>query len=172
MQHQSFTPPVSTVPQLPYASYGRRVASNFIDSPLFWATIITMFGGHVVTTWIVLTVAKAVWFAVMKVSPGRMATKTRVYDLATGQATSIGRLSLRSLAHIADFASFVGWFWPLRDGRKQTFADKIMETVVLRSDKLEAEVVPFVKASDFNIPPFASDSRAEDSDWNHYPSAS
>ncbi|GAA1646463.1 RDD family protein [Catellatospora bangladeshensis] len=47
----------------------------------------------------------------------------------------VGALSafLRDLAHFADTVVFyVGWFFPLWDAKKQTFADKITGTVVLK----------------------------------------
>lgn len=43
------------------------------------------------------------------------------------------RMGVREIAHLADFASlFIGFLWPLWDGRGQTFADKIMGTTVTR----------------------------------------
>ncbi|WP_051967244.1 RDD family protein [Kitasatospora mediocidica] len=42
------------------------------------------------------------------------------------------RAFLRDLAHLLDTLScFVGWFWPLRDAKRQTFADKLASTAVL-----------------------------------------
>jgi uncharacterized RDD family membrane protein YckC len=39
---------------------------------------------------------------------------------------------VRQLVHILDsLACYVGWLWPLWDAKRQTFADKIMSTVVL-----------------------------------------
>ena len=40
---------------------------------------------------------------------------------------------MRCLAHFVDsIACYVGWLWPLWDAKKQTFADKIMGTVVVK----------------------------------------
>ena len=46
----------------------------------------------------------------------------------------IGALNafLRDLVHILDWLTVVGYLWPLWDDKKQTFADKIMNTVVVR----------------------------------------
>lgn len=41
---------------------------------------------------------------------------------------------VRQLAHFLDsIACYVGWLWPLWDSKKQTFADKIMGTVVVNA---------------------------------------
>jgi hypothetical protein len=40
---------------------------------------------------------------------------------------------LRALSHILDsLACYIGWLWPLWDGKKQTFADKVCSTVVVQ----------------------------------------
>lgn len=42
---------------------------------------------------------------------------------------------LRDLGHLLDtLACLLGWFWPLWDHRKQTFADKLAATAVLGGD--------------------------------------
>ncbi|WP_051969769.1 RDD family protein [Kitasatospora azatica] len=44
------------------------------------------------------------------------------------------RAFLRDVAHILDsLPCFLGWFWPLWDRRRQTFADKAASTAVLDS---------------------------------------
>jgi uncharacterized RDD family membrane protein YckC len=50
----------------------------------------------------------------------------------SGQPIGAGLSFVRQLAHFLDsIACYVGWLWPLWDARKQTFADKIMSTVVV-----------------------------------------
>ena len=66
-------------------------------------------------------------------TPGRRVMKITVRREADGgllgAATGIGR----GLLHILDTLPFLlGWFWPLWDSRKQTFADKIVKSVVVR----------------------------------------
>jgi uncharacterized RDD family membrane protein YckC len=39
---------------------------------------------------------------------------------------------LRDLVHTVDGFAYVGYLWPLWDAKRQTFADKIMKTVVVR----------------------------------------
>ena len=39
---------------------------------------------------------------------------------------------LRQLAHVVDsLVCYLGWLWPLWDGRNQTLGDKIVGTVVI-----------------------------------------
>jgi uncharacterized RDD family membrane protein YckC len=41
---------------------------------------------------------------------------------------------LRELAHLLDtFSLLIGWFFPLWDAKRQTFADKVCGTVVVRA---------------------------------------
>jgi len=49
-----------------------------------------------------------------------------------GKAIGAWGLMLRDLAHLLDTAPLlVGWLWPLWDSKKQTFADKIIGSVVV-----------------------------------------
>ena len=49
--------------------------------------------------------------------------------LPPGPGLTLGR----EFAHIADGAAYIGYLWPLWDEKKQTFADKICSTVVVRA---------------------------------------
>jgi uncharacterized RDD family membrane protein YckC len=40
---------------------------------------------------------------------------------------------LRDLVHILDGFAFIGYLWPLWDQKRQTFADKLMRTIVVES---------------------------------------
>jgi uncharacterized RDD family membrane protein YckC len=52
---------------------------------------------------------------------------------ADGQFIGPGMSFVRGLAHVVDsLACYLGWLWPLWDAKKQTFADKIMGTVVVK----------------------------------------
>lgn len=51
----------------------------------------------------------------------------------TGQVVGFGNAFVRQLAHFLDGAAcYVGYFWPLFDEKKQTFADKVCRTLVIR----------------------------------------
>ncbi|WP_151083991.1 RDD family protein [Nocardioides cynanchi] len=50
-----------------------------------------------------------------------------------GRPIGAGMSFLRQLAHILDGICYIGYLWPLWDAKKQTFADKIMSTVVVNA---------------------------------------
>jgi len=64
---------------------------------------------------------------------GKQVTHTRLIDEWTGQPLGTGKAFLRLLAHFLDSAPcYLGWLFPLWDRpKRQTFADKIMHTIVV-----------------------------------------
>jgi uncharacterized RDD family membrane protein YckC len=52
-----------------------------------------------------------------------------------GRPIGGGLSFVRQLAHILDGICYIGYLWPLWDARKQTFADKIMGTVVVNASQ-------------------------------------
>ncbi|MFH7594508.1 RDD family protein [Streptomyces racemochromogenes] len=53
---------------------------------------------------------------------------------ADGRTLGFGMAFVRKLAHILDsLPCHLGWLWPLWDPKKQTFADKVCGTVVIRT---------------------------------------
>ncbi|MGQ0717158.1 MAG: RDD family protein [Pseudonocardiales bacterium] len=63
-------------------------------------------------------------------SVGRRVARTKLVKIETSQPVGFGRALLRQLCHILEF--FIGFLWPLWDDKRQTFADKIVGTVVIR----------------------------------------
>jgi uncharacterized RDD family membrane protein YckC len=53
----------------------------------------------------------------------------------SGQPIGAGKVFVRQLAHILDGFCYIGYLWPLWDAKKQTFADKIMTTIVINQPK-------------------------------------
>ncbi len=66
-------------------------------------------------------------------SLGQRAVNIRLASEATGQPIGWGMAFVRQLCHILDGICCLGYLWPLWDAKKQTFADKIMNTVVVKS---------------------------------------
>ncbi|MEX1094016.1 MAG: RDD family protein [Acidimicrobiia bacterium] len=65
-------------------------------------------------------------------TPGKQAQGIRVVNDA-GELIGSGPGIARKLAHIIDSAvCLIGWFLPLFDAKRQTIADKIMSTYVVR----------------------------------------
>jgi uncharacterized RDD family membrane protein YckC len=63
-------------------------------------------------------------------SIGRQGAGTKLVEMKTGQPIGFGRAVLRQFCHNLEF--FIGYLWPLWDDKRQTFADKIAGTVVIR----------------------------------------
>jgi uncharacterized RDD family membrane protein YckC len=64
-------------------------------------------------------------------SLGKRVLKTKLLAEATGQPIGPLNACLRDICHILDaMAFYIGFLWPLWDDKRQTFADKIMKTVV------------------------------------------
>lgn len=64
---------------------------------------------------------------------GRRATKTWLVRQTTGRPTGPFDAFVRDLLHILDGIGYVGYLWPLWDDERQTLADKIAQTVVVRT---------------------------------------
>jgi uncharacterized RDD family membrane protein YckC len=66
-------------------------------------------------------------------SVGKRLAHVRVVD-AEGSPTGPARSALRTAAHLLDLLpAGLGFLWPIWDERRQTFADKLLGTTVLRS---------------------------------------
>ncbi|MEU6082249.1 RDD family protein [Streptomyces sp. NPDC047108] len=67
-------------------------------------------------------------------TPGKKAMKISVLREADGQPLGFGMAFVRRLCHALDgMACYIGFLWPLWDEKKQTFADKIVKSVAVRS---------------------------------------
>jgi uncharacterized RDD family membrane protein YckC len=66
-------------------------------------------------------------------STGKKQNGTRLVSEATGQPIGSGAAIGRFFLHILDgLPCGLGFLWPLWDAKKQTFADKIMKTIVVK----------------------------------------
>nr|WP_238350628.1 RDD family protein [Kribbella shirazensis] len=64
---------------------------------------------------------------------GKKVLNIKLVGADTGQPIGVGKTILRDITHILDsLACYVGWLWPLWDQKKQTFADKINNTYVVK----------------------------------------
>ncbi len=63
---------------------------------------------------------------------GKTVVGVRLIGEASGQPIGAGMAFVRNLCHILDsLACYLGWFWPIWDSKRQTFADKVLSTVVV-----------------------------------------
>ena len=64
-------------------------------------------------------------------SLGKRVTKIRLIGEETNAPIGPRNAFIRDLVHILDALTLVGYLWPLWDDKRQTFADKIMKTIVV-----------------------------------------
>ncbi|MFG2403485.1 RDD family protein [Streptomyces brevispora] len=65
---------------------------------------------------------------------GKKALGISLLREADGQPLGFGMAFVRYLAHFVDsIACYIGWLWPAWDSKKQTFADKICSTLVVKA---------------------------------------
>ncbi|MEV5481106.1 MULTISPECIES: RDD family protein [Streptomyces] len=65
---------------------------------------------------------------------GKKAMSIRLVREDTGQPLGFGMAFVRRLAHFLDsIACYIGWLWPLWDDKGQTFADKAVGSVVVKT---------------------------------------
>jgi uncharacterized RDD family membrane protein YckC len=66
-------------------------------------------------------------------SLGKKVTNIRLLSESTGQPIGAGMAFVRDIAHLVDaIICYVGFLFPLWDSKRQTLADKIVHTVVVR----------------------------------------
>ena len=64
-------------------------------------------------------------------SLGKRVTKIRLVSELTDAPIGPTNAFVRDLVHILDGMAYVGYLWPLWDDKRQTFADKIVRTIVV-----------------------------------------
>ncbi|MER8184047.1 RDD family protein [Kitasatospora sp. NPDC094015] len=143
-----------------YAGWGSRVVAFLIDHLLIGLipyivvfaaltpSVTTTYSGtgypHTETTGTggyyagILLANVLIWagIAAMKAtgqSIGQKAVSIRMVRESDGQKLSFGAAFGREALHILDGFCCIGYLWPLWDAKKQTFADKIMGTVVVKA---------------------------------------
>ena len=123
----------------PLASWGERVVANLIDYS----------GPAIVASFVQNTVSYALgsllWLAALGwglynaylagqtgQSTGKKQNGLRLLREQDGQVIGGGMGIARFFLHILDAFCLLGFLWPLWDAKKQTFADKILKTVVVK----------------------------------------
>ncbi len=151
-----YQPPIAYPSQQPYASWINRVGSYLIDvlisgipsviAQLFFAGAKrsdgSYGGGRILIAsifWLLslLIVIYNRWILGGRTgqSWGKRVMKTKLIGMRTGQPIGALRAFLRDVCHILDDLCGLfplGYLWPLWDRQRQTFADKIMKTVVVK----------------------------------------
>jgi uncharacterized RDD family membrane protein YckC len=131
--------PAPGVSSVPYANWGQRVGAYLIDVlPIIILDTIgreISFGVYAVFALIGLayTIYNR-WYlgGTTGQSFGKKVLGLRLISEQSGQPIGPLMAFLRDICHILDtVACFVGWLFPLWDAKRQTFADKIVSTVVV-----------------------------------------
>ncbi|GAA1843504.1 RDD family protein [Actinomadura bangladeshensis] len=137
------------------AEWGSRAGGYIIDYLIFAGPVFVLYllGGLLAGTGsggasllavlfyligLALSVAGGLWICYQEGTTGQSIGKRqmgiRLVSAQTGQPIGFGMAFVRKFAHIADsFLCYIGFLWPLWDDRKQTFADKICNTIVVRA---------------------------------------
>ena len=124
---------------VPYANWGQRAGGYLIDAvPV---AILAWIGVSISLTVYLLFVLVGLvytgynrWYlgGTTGQSYGKRALKLRLISEQTGQPIGPLMAFVRDICHILDtLACYVGWLFPLWDAKRQTFADKILNTIVI-----------------------------------------
>lgn len=122
-----------------YASWGQRVLSALIDyfAPFIVAQIIYYISKPLGVILFLVALGWALYQAYLGGQTGQSYGKKtigiRLLSEKTGQPIGGGLGIGRYFVHIVDgIPCYLGYLWPLWDSKRQTFADKILTTVVVK----------------------------------------
>ena len=142
-------PPQPASPRPDYASWGSRVGSALVDG-LIPAVVASLglvglaFSGEpgivlgIALAFSVAAFVLALWNSCYRQgrtgqSLGKQLMSTRLVRARDGGTLGFWATLARQLAHVLDSAPlYLGYLWPLWDERRQTFADKVCDTVVVK----------------------------------------
>jgi uncharacterized RDD family membrane protein YckC len=130
-----------------YASWGTRVAATLIDSLLQIVPVIALIilgvamgnaaGGILIVLGYLASFGIYIWNIVFRQgntgqTVGKQWLSVKLIRESDGPVVGPGMSFVRNLAHILDqLPCYLGYFWPLWDAKRQTFADKVCSTVVI-----------------------------------------
>lgn len=131
--------------QPPYANWGQRFLGLLVDMLVFAVPYIIAAVGAANQTWALAVIGYlavigiAIWMLIMEgrtgQTIGKKAVGIRLVREIDGQPLGVGMAFVRRLAHFLDsIACYIGWLWPAWDAKRQTFADKVCSSIVIRSN--------------------------------------
>jgi uncharacterized RDD family membrane protein YckC len=130
-----------------YGSWIERVGASIVDSlvtvPGYLVALIGVavgggFGVLLVIVGYLGALAIAIWNRWIRMgntgqSIGKQVLNLKLIREADGQPMGAGMAFVRDLAHILDgIPCAIGYLWPLWDNKRQTFADKLCSSVVVK----------------------------------------
>ena len=141
---QQYGQPGYGAPTGALAEWPIRVGGSLIDSAIVMVPYLLglalgrALGNIFLLLFALVALGLAIWNVVIRQGAtgqtiGKTVVKIKLVDAATGQPVGPGKAFLRQVTHILDGAAcYVGYLWPLWDEKKQTFADKINNTYVIK----------------------------------------
>ena len=134
-----YGPPATGPVRGNYADWGTRVLSGLIDfvGPGIVAGLLFVINDTLGWLAYLAALAWAVYNAYLGGQTGQSYGKkqvgTRLLSEQSGQPIGGGMGIARYFLHIVDgLPCYLGYLWPLWDSKRQTFADKILKTVVVK----------------------------------------
>jgi uncharacterized RDD family membrane protein YckC len=148
-------------PPADYAGWGQRLRARLIDQGPTYLGLIIFFAGYVVWVvelaqssgsapdfespaiamiiGLSVMLASMIWVAYNRwmiggstgQSFGKRVIKIKLIGEASNAPIGPRNACIRDLVHILDALTVVGYLWPLWDDKRQTFADKIMNSIVV-----------------------------------------
>jgi uncharacterized RDD family membrane protein YckC len=127
-------------PTYSYASWGKRVGASLLDFFAPWVVAFILLRVSIALG-VIVYVAAVVWTFYNIYQGGQKGSRwgqkiigIRMLKETTGQPVGGWFAIGRAFVHILDsIPCYIGYLWPLWDSKKQTFADKIMGTVVVNA---------------------------------------
>ena len=137
----------------PYTSWITRVGAYLVDALPSWVLIglgaaLLGHGGAGAAIGFIFYLASLGWVIYNRwyragttgQSLGKSATNVRLISEQTGQPIGGGMAFVRDLCHFVDAViCYLGFLFPLWDDKRQTLADKIMSTVVVKNDSMPSQ---------------------------------
>jgi uncharacterized RDD family membrane protein YckC len=136
------------VPPELLADWGKRVLASLVDAaPIVgFIIVVNVLGAAVGDLGFILALSGLLWVGILGYAIwqlyqqgttgqtiGKKFIGIKLVAIQTGQPIGFGPAFVRALAHILDGLPFyIGYLWPLWDDQKQTFADKVCSTVVIK----------------------------------------
>ncbi|MDO9232599.1 MAG: RDD family protein [Methylotenera sp.] len=85
-------------------------------------------------SWVLPAIATILFWLKKQATPGKMAVSVKVVDAKTGQTLSVGQSIGRYLAYFVSLLPLgLGVIWVAFDSKKQSWHDKLANTVVIRA---------------------------------------
>lgn len=149
-----------TAPTGGYASWGSRVGATLVRGfvPALVVVPLALIGGRIGGVGLLLLLVGYVFGIAASIrmliqrghlgyDVGDAVLGQRLVGQQTGAQLGSGMtVFIRQLAHILDaIPCYIGYLWPLWDQQRQTFADKVMKTVVVREETRAHEPAELIK---------------------------